>query len=156
MGLRGPRKELAEVQNLKGNPSKRKPAPSGVKAAGEPFIPDHIQDDAKACVELIRQSMPPTVYSKLDSFALTAFSVAWAWHKAATEAMQDEDFKAVTLGSTGQETVNPWFKILNEQSRLMQSWGDRLGLDPKARRDLTALDQEKPKSKFGGLTGLDA
>ncbi|TDQ63581.1 phage terminase small subunit [Maritalea mobilis] len=155
MGLRGPKPELPEVQRLKGDPGKRKARPSGPKPKGEPFVPDHIQDDAKACIELIRQSMPPAVYSKLDSFALTAFSVAWAWHKAATEEMQKDEFKAVTLGSTGQETVSPWFKILNEQSRLMQSWGDRLGLDPKARMALNVLDEEKPQSKFGDLTGLN-
>ena len=155
MGLRGPKPELPEVQQLKGNPSKRKIAPSGPKPLGEVFVPDHISDDAKACMEIVKKSMPPNVYSKLDSFALAGFAVAWALHKEAATAIADPDFQSVTKGSMGQEVISPWFKILNEQANQMRSWGDRLGLDPKARMALNVMNEEKPKSKFGDLTGLD-
>ena len=41
---------------------------SGVEGLGEPFIPDHLNEDARACVEVIRASMPDSVYCALDSF----------------------------------------------------------------------------------------
>ena len=147
MGARGPRPELAEIKRLKGNPGKRPLPEGGVVASGEPFVPDHLEDDAKACVEMIRRSMPPGVYARSDSFALAAYGAAWALHKAAVEALRTEP--RVVQGSRGPQP-SPWVKIQNQQAQLMMSLGDRLGLDPKARAALK-LPDEKPASKFDGL-----
>jgi P27 family predicted phage terminase small subunit len=150
MGARGPKGELAQVKKLKGNPGKRPISEPGVNAKGDPFIAEHLPDDAKACIEVIRQSMPPGVYARADSFHLAAFARAWALHKEASEKVDVEG--PVAKGSQGQPVVSPWVSILNEQARLMASLGDRLGLDPKSRAALK-LPDEKPKSRFEGLMG---
>lgn len=148
MGVRGPKKKLAEIDRLDGNPSRRKPQESGLSAGGAPFIPDHLDESARACFEIILRSMPNGVYARADSFEVAAFSVAWSEHKKAVEALATEP--RLVEGSTGQLVLNPWIKHMNEQARVMMSLGDRLGLDPKSRAALHVPD-EKPKSKFDGL-----
>jgi P27 family predicted phage terminase small subunit len=150
MGTRGPRPELPELKSLKGNPGKRKIEPAGVVALGEPFTADHLHSDAKACVELIRQVMPPGIYRRADSLILASFATAWALHKKAVEQLRATG-EYVIEGARGPQP-GPWVKILNDQAKLMASLGDRLGLDPKSRAGLK-LPDEKPKSKFDGLVG---
>jgi hypothetical protein len=44
----GRRKKLVEVARLEGSPGRRPLDLSGVEALGEPFIPEHLADDAAA------------------------------------------------------------------------------------------------------------
>lgn len=153
MGARGPRPETPEMQALKGNPGKRKERPPSVKPDGDVFIPNYLDDDARQCFEMIIAAMPPGTYAATDTGGIAVYAVAWSDHKRATEALKTEP--ALVPGSTGNLTVNPWFKIKNDAARIMMSMGDRLGMDPKARAAL-ALPEEKPKSKFAGLIGQSA
>lgn len=158
MGARGPRPQLAEVVALKGNPGKRPVHQPTVKAQGLAFVPEHLHADARACIEVVRDSMPPATYAKVDSFVLGAFATAWAIHKHAVEALAQTDDEGkpinplVEVGSQGNRVPSPWVKIINQQAQLIASLGDRLGLDPKSRAGLK-LPDEKPRSKFEGLTG---
>lgn len=154
MGKRGPKKKLAQLEALEGNPGKRPIAEPTVIATGEAFVPEHINDDAKACIETIKRSMPDGVYALLDGFLLTGFAVAWAWHKKAVEVMEGDDFVPIEVMENGRTYQSAWFIILNQQGANMRSFGDRLGLDPKSRAALNiAKAEEKPKSKFDGLMG---
>ena len=146
----GRRKKLPQLEKLEGNPGKRPIAEPAVAAGGEPFVPEHLPDDAQACIEVIRRSMPPKVYSTLDSFALAAFATAWAVHKRAAYKINNPDFAWTVVSARGGEHPSPWIRILNDQARVMAALGDRLGLDPKSRAGLT-LPEEKPRSKFDGL-----
>jgi len=152
MGKRGPKPKLASIKQLEGNPGKRAIDLIGLEATGEALVPDHLHDDAQACIELVKRSMPPKTYATVDTFALSAFATAWAWHKRATHEMNAPEFEPIVEGSKGQKQPNPWFKILKAMSEEMRTWGDRLGLDPKARAALK-LPDEKPRSKFDGLIG---
>lgn len=152
MGKRGPRPKLPELKRLEGNPGKRPIDVIGLEATGEAFAPDHLNEDATACFELIMRSMPPKTYAEADTFGLAAFATAWAWHKRATHEMNAPGFEPIVEGSKGQKQPNPWFKVLKAMSEEMRTWGDRLGLDPKARAALK-LPDEKPASKFAGLIG---
>lgn len=154
MGKRGPRKKLATIEALEGNPSKRVIEESGIEALGEPFIPEHLADDARGCIEVIKQSMPANIYSALDSFILSAFATAWALHKLAAHTINDPKFEHVfTVGDNGAEMQSPWLAILNKQAQVMASLGDRLGLDPKSRAALKLPGAKQRKSKFAGLLG---
>ena len=154
MGKRGPRKKLAALEKLDGNPSKRVIEESGIEALGEPFIPEHLSDDARGCIEAIKMSMPTGVYSALDSFLLSAFATAWALHKLAAHKINAPDFRHVYgVGDNGAEAQSPWLAILNKQAALMASLGDRLGLDPKSRAALKLPGAKQRKSKFAGLIG---
>lgn len=155
MGARGPRKKLPQLARLEGFPSKSSPPlpDFGVKAEGEVFVPDHLHEDAQACIEVIKASMPPGVYAKTDSFLLAAFGAAWALHKQAAHTISAPGFEHVVENKrTGAQQPNPWIKILNTQAEKLASLGDRLGLDPRARAGLK-LPAERPRSKFDGLVG---
>ena len=57
-------KKPIAVRIAEGNPGKRRIDLSGVvEASGAPFIPEHLPDDARGCIEVIKSSMPPGVYS---------------------------------------------------------------------------------------------
>jgi phage terminase small subunit len=150
----GRRAKLPIIKALEGNPGKRAIEEFGIEAQGEPFVPEHLSDDAQGCIEVIRRSMPPRVYSALDSFLLAAFAHAWFVHKVAVGEINQTGFTwVVTNKRTGAESMSPWLKIANSQAQLMASLGDRLGLDPKARAALKLPDARQQRSRFAGLIG---
>jgi P27 family predicted phage terminase small subunit len=149
----GPRKKLPEIDRIEGNPSKKVIEASGIEGLGEPFIAEHLMEDARGCMEVVRQSMPPRIYSALDSFILAAFATAWAIHKRATEEMTRRDFEWIVENSAGSETSSPWIKIANTQATLMASLGDRLGLDPKSRAALKLPAARQQREPIESLIG---
>ena len=153
MGKRGPQKKLAVIKALEGNPGKQAIEAPGIEASGEPFIAEHLMDDARGCIEVIRQSMPPSVYSALDSYLLAAFGMAWAMHKKAALEISNRNFAWTVTGSTGSQTPSPWLKILNQQAAIIATLGDRLGLDPKSCAALKLPNARQKRSKFAGLIG---
>ena len=151
MGLRGPKKKLAALERLEGNPGKKRIIDTGITAAGDVFIPEHLHEDAQGCIEVIRRSMPAGVYSALDSFLLAAFATAWAVHKRAAHEISNPSFDWLTPTAADTVQKNPWFDILRGAARDLMAAGDRLGLNPKARLGLTLPAEKRPRSKFDGL-----
>jgi phage terminase small subunit len=151
----GRRKKLAQIDRLDGNPGRRLIEESGIEGLGEPFIPEHLSDDARGCIEVIKASMPSNIYSALDSFLLSAFATAWAIHKKAALAISDPNFKWIDKTKRGAAVEHAWIKMSRTQAALMASLGDRLGLDPKSRAALKMPDARQRKSKFAGLLGLN-
>ena len=154
MGKRGPKRKLAALDFLDGNPSRRSIEAAGIEGLGAPFIPEHLNDDARGCVKVIKASMPDRFYCALDSFALSAFAMAWAVHKRAAHEIARPGFMFVIDGKSSR-VQSPWLRVMNQQAAIMASLGDKLGLDPKSRAAL-ALPAHKPESKFAGLLGADA
>jgi len=136
------------LRRLDGNPGKRPLHHLLIVPDGAPFIPEHLEDDAQACMDLITASMPPGVYAKADTFLLSAFATAWGVHKRAVEALHAQPL--VVSGAKGGKVQNPLVQVINSQARLMVGLGARLGLDPVARLGLR-LPAERPRSKFDGL-----
>ena len=149
----GRRRKLASIDRLEGNPSRRLIEETGVEALGEPFVPEHLCEDARGCVEVIKASMPKQAYSALDSFLLAAFATAWALHKRAAREINGPEFAFVKSSKRGAPTENAWLRIVNKQALILASLGDRLGLDPKSRAALKLPDANKRKSRFEGLLG---
>jgi hypothetical protein len=144
MGRRGPQPKPTALKILEGNPGQY-PIPTGIEACGEPFIPDHLPDDAQGCLEIIKQSMPSSVFSLLDTFALSSFATAWSLHKRAVLAISGPDFNL--------ETDARWVRLATQQAALMASLSDRLGLDPRSRAALKLPNAKQKRSKFAGLLG---
>lgn len=153
---RGPRKKLAALDHLDGNPGKRLIVESGIEASGEPFVAEHLMDDARGAIDVIKISMPPRVYSALDSFLLAAFGMAWALHKKASLAVSAPDFEWIVTTPKGGRVQNSWIRTLNQQAVILASLGDRLGLDPKSRMGmrLPGANQHQVASKFGRLLNV--
>jgi hypothetical protein len=86
------RKKLRAIRILEGNRGKRPLPPPGVEASGRPFIPEHLSEDARRCIEVITGSMPFVVYSALDTFLLSAFATAWTIHEIAAAEIAKKDF----------------------------------------------------------------
>jgi phage terminase small subunit len=155
MGRRGPRKKLPYLEALEGFPGKAAIAEAGieVEASGEPFVPEHLPDDARGVIEIIKDSMPLKVYSRLDSFLLAAFGMAVAVHQRAAHEIASPRFECVIKGrDKGAAVLSPWLRILNTEAALIASLGDRLGLNPAARAALK-LPHVKRRSQFEGLIG---
>lgn len=152
---RGRKPKLDAIKRLEGNPGNRPLADleDQIAAAGDVFIPEHLDEDAAACIEVVRSSMPAGVYARLDTYVLSVFATAWALHKRAAFEMTNPAFEHVGTNSAGNLAKNPWIEILNSQARIMMAAGDRLGLDPKARAALRLPKDDQPKSKFAGLIG---
>ena len=89
--------------------------------------------------------MPGKVYSALDSFHLAAFGVAWMLHKKATLVVSGPDFDV--------ENGKGWIRVLNQQTAIMVTLSDRLGLDPRSRAALKLPSAKQQRSKFHGLLG---
>jgi phage terminase small subunit len=154
MGKRGARKKLTAFEILEGRPGKRPLMPPGIEALGEPFIAEHLKEDAPGCIEVIKSSMPQHVYSALDSFLLAAFGMAWAVHKRAALEISNPNFEYVLPTPNGALQQSPWLHILNRQALTLATLGDRLGLDPKSRAALHLPQARQQKSKFDGLLGI--
>jgi phage terminase small subunit len=153
---RGRPKKLPYLEALEGNPSKRAIDALGVDAQGEPFVPEHLSDDARGCIDIIKRSMPMKVYSALDSFLLAAFATAWAIHKRAAHEINRPGFQAVIVTPNGAEMQSAWLSVLNKQAQILVSLGARLGLDPVVRASLHLPNARQQKSKFDGLIGRPA
>ncbi len=79
----------------------------GEPESGEPFIPEHLSDDARGCIETIKMSMPSNIYSVLDSFILSAFATAWALHKLAAHKINAPDFRPRRQHEGRRENAKP-------------------------------------------------
>lgn len=130
-----------------------------VLGMGGPLMPEHLLPDAKACIQIIQESMPPGVYARMDTFILAAYGTAWAIHKRAVEEMANPDFQWMVERITGPAEnershwePNAWIRISNNQAQLMASLGGLLGLDPRSRAQIQPLAESKKQgSKFDGL-----
>jgi phage terminase small subunit len=126
---------------------------------GVPFIPDHLNDDAQSCARHIIANFSSKHISAIDSYVLSVFCSAWAWHKYASQVMAAPDFEPVIerVDKRGYARfiISPWFQILNEQARVMTMVGAKLYLTPADRHQLDNMGQDQPKSKFEGHFGTD-
>jgi hypothetical protein len=145
MGRRGPQPKPAALKVLEGNPGKSVIEPTGIEACGEFFVPDHACDDGAGALEIVRQSMPGKVYSALDTFLLSAFATAWSLHKKAVLKISGPDFNL--------KRDAPWVRLANQQTAIMVTLSDRLGLDPRSRAALKLPSARQRRSKFAGLLG---
>jgi len=151
MGRRGPKPTHPSITKLTGNPGKRA-IPSVVPAVGSVECPAHLSEDAQTYWAQIISAMPPDFYAPADLAVLAAFCEAAALHKRAILMIREDG--EISTGPTGAPYQSPWVSILNTQTKIIATLGDRLGLSPAARVGLKVERSEKPKSKFEGLIAI--
>ena len=153
MARTGRPRKLPQLEILEGRPGKRPVISDFLPAKGEPFIPNHLPEEAQACMEMIKASMPDGVYSQGDSYTIAAFATAWFAHREAVHRMSDPSFEWVVTSQVGAQKPSPWIGIMNDAAHQMASLGDRLGLNPKARLGLKLPAERQQRSKYAGLFG---
>lgn len=156
---RGRPKKPAILKHLEG--PKRghgEPIDAIIEFLGAPFTPEHLSDDARGCIEVIRQSVPPKVFSCLDSFLLASFGIAWAAHKEATIRLFGGTEEWIYETENGRKVKNPWFDLLVNTTHMMVSAGTALCITPATRSKLAAVLQgpQKPQDSLEILFGRSA
>ena len=153
MGKRGPKPKLPKIELLEGRPGKKPVLGEFIEALGEVYVPNHLCDEAQACMEVVKASMPDRTYSKADTFLLAAFAEAWAAHLDLTHQMASPDFTWTLTTPNGYIVQNPIIRIRDQQAQLMATLGDRLGLNPKARIGIRLPDERPRPTPFESLLG---
>jgi hypothetical protein len=156
-----PRKKHPKLEILDGRPGKRPVPDIGdfLPSLGEAFIPAHLSEEAQACAEVIKASMPDGIYSQGDSYTIAAFAMACAVHQKAAHFLSNPKAELV-IENAGEDhehnlqpALNLWLKVLNDQAKIIALLGDRLGLNPRARMAVQMPTRKPPRSKFENLLG---
>src|SRR5215204_6152766 len=107
-----------------------------VPTFGAVFIPEHIHQDAQACIQVIKDSMPFELYSRADTYTLATFACAWAVHMRASHELANPEFDWVVTDANGKQVPNPWIRIMFDAGKQVANLGSLLGLNPSARASL--------------------
>lgn len=137
-----------KLKELAGNPGKRKLNKREPIPSADPTPPTIMTEPARMVWMRLVLSMPPGVYTSLDSNLLAAYCEAVATHQVATQALIKQPHE--TIGSTGQPKLSDYFKLQADSARLMATLGARLGLDPIARQQLQTSEGQVD-NEFGDL-----
>jgi P27 family predicted phage terminase small subunit len=141
------RAQPAILKELAGNPGKR-PIKPELPAKGDPVPPKSLSKAAQAVWKRAVGSMPPGVYTTADEPALEAYADAVVTYRRLSAELESAP---ITIpGSTRQMIVNPIFKAVDAQARLVSALGSRLHLDPVARQGVAAPEVEAD-NPFAGL-----
>lgn len=149
-GRSGRRLNPAELNDLAGNPGKRKRRSPSETFAPLPGVdaPEHLPEIAK----IMWETLAPELCSKgvlclTDLHNLEAFCLAY--HNM-RKAMAHVDIHGVVVaGSQGGTVKNPSLTVVNEAMRQMATFGGMLGLDPSSRQRLIGLvGQRKETNPF--------
>ncbi len=129
----------AALKVLTGNPGKR-PIQREPKPLGDgPVAPKTLTKNAQAIWKRTVAAQAPGVFTQVDENGLAAYCEAVAMHRTAIAMIDAHGM--TTTGSTGQQTVSPWVKIVAEQARLTLSYQSRLGFDPASRAGLNLAEK---------------
>lgn len=148
----GPQPKPQVLKQLEGNPGKRKLNRQAPQPTGNLRRPAHLGTYARGAWDRIIAAMPDKLYTPVERDLLAAYCEAADLHRRAVLAVRKEG--EIAYGEKGAPYQNPWISIQNKQAQLLVTIGGRLGLDPVARSTLTVPPDDKPKSKFEGLTAI--
>ena len=146
---RGRKKKPDEIKRLEGNPGKRPLNENAPMPTGHAAKPPYVIGYAEEVWNQIIESMPPNLYTAVDTVVLAAFCVAAGQYREATETLADEGLTIIT--SKGEEKPHPALTAQTKSITAITTLGARLGLDPSSRASLTMPHAPKAESKFDGL-----
>jgi len=149
---RGRKKKPDELKRIEGNPGKRPLNGNAPVPTGRPEKPPYVTGHAAGVWNQIISSMPPNLYTAVDSVILSAFCVAAGQYRTATEQL---DREGLTLKSknSGDEKPHPALQAQTKALNAISILGARLGLDPSSRSSIIMPSGIKLESKFEGLIG---
>jgi P27 family predicted phage terminase small subunit len=161
MGKRGPKPKPSALNILDGNPSRREINTREPECFLAPDKPDSVSADLFASAEWDRiiAAMPASVYSALDSAALSTYALAWSMLIRSQKEIDDNglmieepiiDKEGNVVGY--RRSINPATRTWKAATETLLKTTDRLGLSPGVRTRLQVPTKDvTPKSKFAGL-----
>ena len=148
MGRGRPRKPNA-LKILEGNPGKRQLNEDAPSPVGGAEMPVYVKGYAVEIWNQVIGSMPPNLYSAVDSVGLASFCVAVSQYRRATEQLEIE---GLTIeDAEGNMKAHPALTAQTKALNVIAQIGSRLGLDPTSRSAMRMPRDPKAPSKFDGL-----
>ena len=143
-----PRKPTT-LRMLEGNRSKTPLPTNEPLPEGRAQAPDCLRGEAKEEWERLTGSMPPDLYTTVDTALLVVWCECWALYRKAQERLVQKG--EIVTPNSGNCYQNPWVGIRNKQVQNMISLSARLGLSPADRAKLTMPNRPQEPSLFDGL-----
>lgn len=145
MGKRGPQKKPTAIDDLQGNPSKRKRPPEP-KFSGAVKPPKFLNAAALAEWRRLAPELEPMGLLQSGDVAMfAAYCCAYADFCAAN---QECNKRGETYTTERGEYVSPWAKLKNESFARMQRAGAKFGLSPADRADLGGPSNKPKETEF--------
>ena len=154
MAKRGRPKKPDLLKKLEGNPGKRALNGNAPNPSGRPKKPPFVKGYATKIWKQIIESMPPALYTAVDSVVLGAFCVSAGQYRTATEQLAKEGL-TITSAVSGDVKPHPALQAQTKALNAITTLGARLGLDPSSRASIVMPKARSLDSKFEGLFGRD-
>lgn len=152
MGRRGPAPKPTVLNDLAGNPGKRKKNTKEPKpAAGNLVAPIHLSAEARAEWDrLVGLFADLKLLTNIDADALAMYVDTYARWTEATKALAKDGMIVYT--DNGFPIQSPYLSIVNQALRTMQKFLAEFGMTPASRTRLQVADEpnEDPFDAFVG------
>ena len=121
---------------------------------GKVLVPEYLHEDAQACIEVITESVPDGLLTRVDSYLLASYACAVAVHKRCAHEMCRPDFQWVEISEqTGTGKPSSWVRMMFDAGNQIAKIGARLGLDPISRESVLLPRKFDLHGEFAGLIG---
>lgn len=141
MGRRGPPPKPTAVNELRGNPGKRKKNKAEPKPqSGAPACPAWLDDEAQAEWQRIVPELEQLeVLTKVDRAALVNYCMAWSRLRQAQTVLVDE---GLTFETDNGPRKRPEVGIVEKAQSLLKSSLEQFGLSPASRSRISTKKEE--------------
>jgi P27 family predicted phage terminase small subunit len=134
---------------LEGNRSKTPLPNNEPMPEGRAQTPEYLTGEAKEEWERLTGSMPPDLYTTVDTALLVVWCECLALYRKAQARLVEEG--EIVTPNSGNSYQSPWVGIRNKQIQNLITLSSRLGLSPADRTKLTMPDRPEEPSIFDGL-----
>lgn len=141
MGRRGPAPKPTVLNDLAGNPSKRKKNTREPKPASNNLVaPDHLSLEAKAEWDrLVALFADLKLLTNVDADALAMYADTYARWAEATRRLAKEGMIVYT--ENGFPIQSPYLSIVNQTMKVMQKFLAEFGMTPASRTRLQVPEE---------------
>lgn len=141
MGRRGPAPKPTVLNDLAGNPGKRKKNTREPKPATDNLVaPDHLAPAAKAEWDrLVALFADLKLLTNVDADALAMYADTYARWAEATSRLAKEGMIVYT--ENGFPIQSPYLSIVNQTMKVMQKFLAEFGMTPASRTRLQVVDE---------------
>lgn len=152
MGRRGPAPKPTALNELAGNPGKRKARAGEPKPRSKnttPPVPSHLSDDAKKEWRRVAKELHGLgLLTSIDRTALSAYCETYVtWVDALAKC---REMGLIVKTSNGNPIQNPYLSVASQAEKRMRGWLSEFGMTPSSRTRISvdAAPEEDPYEAF--------